>query len=249
MQAYIGGIVPLSTVDWPGNVCMVIFFSGCDYRCPYCHNTDLIDFGDEHIKETKDIKKEIMKNSGFIDAVLFSGGEACLQRQALLVLARFSKKIGLKVGVETNGSRPYSVKSLINEGLIDFAAMDIKAPFEEEIFRKATKSETFFRKTKDVIADMKQTLRILKENDDRIEIEIRTTVVPGIVFRKEDILKIAAEIKDIECRWSLQQFRPEKGTLDPELKARASPSKKFLEDLKEECIKHYPNLRIDIKAS
>jgi len=115
MQVYVGGIIPLSTVDWPANVCTVIFFAGCDFKCCYCYNKDFIDFKEEFLKDLKDIKKEIIKNSGFIDAVLFSGGEACLQRQALLTLARFTKKLGLKVGIETNGSKPYSIKSLIKD--------------------------------------------------------------------------------------------------------------------------------------
>jgi len=248
MQAYVGGIVPLSTVDWSANVCTVIFFSGCDFKCCYCYNKDFIDFKEEFLKDLKDIKNEIIKNSGFIDAVLFSGGEACLQRQALLTLARFTKKLGLKVGIETNGSKPYSIKSLINENLLDFIALDIKAPFKKEIFERITQSKTFFRTTEEVIENIKQTLDILKENHDRIQIELRTTVVPGLIFRKQDILEIAKESNGLNCRWTLQQFISSKGTLDPKLISVEPPTKKFLENLKKECQKKYSKLRIDIKA-
>lgn len=248
MQAYVGGIVPLSTVDWPANVCTVIFFAGCDFRCPYCYNKDFVDFKEEFLKDLKDVKKEIIKNSGFIDAVLFSGGEACLQRQALLTLARFTKKLGLRVGIETNGSKPYSIKSLINENLLDFIALDIKAPFKKEIFERVTQSGTFFKRPEDVIKDIKQTIRILKNNQDKIQIELRTTVVPGLIFRKHDILEIAKEINGLNCRWVLQQFISNKGTVDPKLNSIESPTKKFLENLKQECQKKYSKLRIDIKA-
>ena len=248
MQAYVGGIIPLSTVDWPANVCTVIFFAGCDFRCPYCYNKDFVDFKEEFLKELKDVKKEIIKNSGFIDAVLFSGGEVCLQRQALLTLARFTKKLGLKVGIETNGSKPYSIKSLVNENLLDFIALDIKAPFKKEIFEKVTQSGTFFKRPEDVIKDIKQTIEILKKNQDKIQIELRTTVVPGLIFRKNDILEIAKEINGLNCRWVLQQFISNKGTLDPKLNSIESPTKKFLENLKKECQKKYSKLRIDIKA-
>jgi len=248
MQVYVGGIIPLSTVDWPANVCTVIFFSGCDFKCCYCYNKDFVDFKEEFLKDLKDIKKEIVKNSGFIDAVLFSGGEACLQRQALLTLARFTKKLGLKVGIETNGSKPYSIKSLVNENLLDFIALDIKAPFKKEIFERVTQSGTFFKRPEDVIKDIKQTIKILKKNQDKIQVELRTTIVPGLIFRKNDILEIAKEVSGLNCRWVLQPFISNKGTLDPKLDNIESPTKKFLENLKKECQKKYSKLRIDIKA-
>lgn len=248
MQAYIGGIVPLSAAGWPTNACIAIFFSGCDFRCGYCKNKEFIGFNDELLKDLKDIKKEILKNSGFIDAVIFSGGEPCLQRQALLALARFSKKQGLKVGIETNGSKPYSIKSLINENLLDFIALDIKAPLKKEIFEKVTKSKTFFRATEDVIESIKQTLDVLKENQDKIQIEIRTTIVPGIIFRKEDVLEIAKDIHELNCRWVLQPFKSDKGTLDQKISNIKSPTKKFLDNLKKVCQKKYSNLRMNIRV-
>ena len=90
---------------------------------------------------------------------------------------------------------------------------------------------------------------ILKENENKVDIEIRTTVVPSLIYKKEDILDIAKLIKDIDCRWVLQQFRPDLGdSIDPNLKNIDSPSKKFLDNLKKFCIEKYSNLRIDLKA-
>jgi len=248
MQAYIGEIVPLSTVEWTTNVCTAIFFSGCDFRCCYCHNKEFVGFKDEFLKDLKDIKKDILKNSDFIGAVLFSGGEPCLQRQALLTLARFAKKQGLNVGIETNGSKPYSIKSLINENLLDFVALDMKASPKKEIFEKVTQSKTFFKTTENIIENIKQTLDILKKNQDKIQIEIRTTIVPGLIFRKEDVLEIAKEINGLNCRWVLQPFKSSRGTLDQKISNIKSPTKKFLENLKKDCQKKYSNLRIDIKV-
>ncbi len=246
MQAYIGGTVPLSAVGWSTNGCIAIFFSGCDFKCGYCHNKEFVGFDDEFLKDLKDIKKEILENS--IDSVIFSGGEPCLQRQALLALARFAKKQGLKVGIETNGSKPNSIKSLINENLLDFIALDMKAPLKKEIFEKVTQSKTFFRATEDIIESIKQTLGILKENQDKIQIEIRTTIVPGLIFRKEDVLEIAKDIYGLNCRWVLQPFKSNKGTLDQKMNNIKSPTKKFLEDLKKLCQKKYSNLRMNIKV-
>jgi len=252
MQAYIGGIVSMSTVDWPKNICTVIFFAGCDFNCPYCQNSEIIKFNEDNLKDLKEIKKEIKKNIDFIDAVLFSGGEASLQKMALLEIGKFAKKRGLKVGIETNGTKPETLEYLISEGVLDFIGLDIKAPLtDKELFEKATKSKTFFKTTKEVISNLIETMDILKKNQDRIEIELRTTIVPRLIFRKEDILKIAKTIHDsgINCRWSLQQFRSDFGSvLDPMYQDIENPNKRFIEQLKEHCLKTYPNLRIDIRA-
>ena len=248
MQAYIGDIIPLSKKDLPNKVCTKILLAGCDFCCPYCYSKDILDFREEFLKDLKEVKNEIVKNSGFIDAVIFSGGEPCLQRQALLTLARFAKKLGLKVGIETNGSKPYSIKSLINENLLDFVFMDIKAPLKKNIFQKVTKSGTFFKTAEEVIGNISQTLKLLKKNQDKIQIEIRTTIVPGLIYRKEDVLEIAKEINGLNCRWVLQPFKSSRGTLDQKMSNIKSPTKKFLENLKKVCQKKYSNLRIDIKA-
>ncbi len=252
MQAYIGGIVSMSTVDWPKNICTVIFFAGCDFNCPYCQNSEIIKFSDEHLKDVKDVKKEIRKNLDFIDAVLFSGGEASLQKGPLVEIGTFAKKMGLKVGIETNGTKPEIIKYLIENKILDFVGIDYKAPLGNELlFEKVTKSMTFFKSTQEVIESVRQTLEILRDNQDKLEIELRTTIVPRLIFRKEDILDIAREIDGfgIDCRWSLQQFRSDFGkVLDSMYKDIENPKKQFVENLKEHCLQHFPNLRIDVKA-
>ncbi|PIN76423.1 anaerobic ribonucleoside-triphosphate reductase activating protein, partial [Candidatus Woesearchaeota archaeon CG10_big_fil_rev_8_21_14_0_10_47_5] len=130
MEAYIGGVIPVSTVDWPGMLCSVVFLAGCDFRCPYCQNAGIIGFESKHLQRLSDIKKKLSDGRGFVDAVLFSGGEASLQRQALNNLACFAKQMGMKTGIETNGSRPFVIKSLIEDRLLDFVALDVKAPLE-----------------------------------------------------------------------------------------------------------------------
>jgi len=250
MQAYIGGIVPMSTVDWPKNVCTVVFFAGCDFNCPYCQNSGILEFKDEFLKDLKQIKQEIRKNLGFIDAVLFSGGEPCLQRTALVELARYAKQLHLKVGIETNGTKPEVLLGLLTDGMLDFVGLDIKAPLTEpELFEKLTKSKTFFKTTDEVMQNLRQTLVLLKQYEDKLEIEIRTTIVPGLIYKKEDLLQIAEEIKELDCRWSLQQFRCDLGQiLDPMLRSINPPKKEFLENLKDFILKKYHNLRIDVKA-
>lgn len=250
MQAHIGGTVSMSTVDWPRNVCTVVFFAGCDLNCPYCQNSQIIEYKEDYLKDIRLAKAEIKKNLDFIDAVLFSGGEPCLQRTAIAEIARSTKQLGRKVGVETNGTKPETIADLLRQNLLDFVALDIKAPLTNpELFEKTTRGKTFFKTTEEVIANVKETLKLLRENQDRLEIEIRTTIVPGLTYKKEDLEKIAEEIKDLDCRWVLQQFRPDVGhILDVMYKNINSPTRQFLENLKEHLLKKHPNLRIDVKA-
>jgi pyruvate formate lyase activating enzyme len=240
----------MSTVDWPKNICTVVFFAGCDFNCPYCQNSKILDFKDEFSKDIRLVKAEIKKNRDFIDAVLFSGGEPCLQRGALVELAKYAKSLGLKAGIETNGTKPDVILALLREELLDFVGMDIKAPLTDtELFERATKSKTFFKTTEEVIESIRQSLKLLKQHQDKLEIEIRTTIVPGLVYRKEDLLPIAEEIKSLDCRWALQQYRPDVGdVLEPMLRQVNSPTKSFLENLRDALLKKYPNLRIDVKG-
>ena len=242
----------MSTVDWPKNICTVIFFAGCDFNCPYCQNSEIIKFNEDHLKDIKVVKKEIRKNIDFIDAVLFSGGEASLQKMPLLEIGKFAKKLGLRVGIETNGTKPEIIRYLIDENIIDFVGLDYKAPLgDKDLFEKVTRSKTFFKSTGEVIENIKKTLEILRDNQDRVEVELRTTIVPRLLFRKEDILEIAKEISDlgIDCRWSLQQFRSDFGKiLDPMYQDVDNPKKNFVEKLRDHCLAHHSNLRIDVKA-
>jgi pyruvate formate lyase activating enzyme len=248
MQAYIGGLVPMSTVDWPRNICTVVFFAGCDFKCPYCQNSSIVDFKEEYLTDLKLVKQQVRKNLDFIDALLFSGGEPCLQPTALLELATFAKKLELMTGIETNGTKPAVLRTLSRKGLLDFVGLDLKAPLEDrELFERATNSRTFFKTTEEVIESVRKSMKILK--DERVEVEVRTTIVPGLIFRKEDLLKIAGEIGHTGWRWTLQQYRPDIGDiLDHRYKDVLSPTRSFMENLRKSLLKEHPNLRVDLKA-
>ncbi|MFW6311875.1 MAG: radical SAM protein, partial [Nanoarchaeota archaeon] len=121
-----------------------VFFTGCDFNCQYCNVKFLLKFSQERLIDIKDLKKEIEKHVGVKKKIVFTGGEPCLQRQALLNLCRFSKKLGLKVIIDTNGSKPDSLKSILMSDLVDEVRMDLKCAFDESKFEKVTKASTFF---------------------------------------------------------------------------------------------------------
>lgn len=246
MQAYIRSIEPVS-VEWSKNICLKIFFAGCDFKCPYCNTPELLETKEEFLRELKDVKKEISLNSGFAEAVIFTGGEPCLQRPQLVELAKFCKNNKLKTGLETNASKPEVLYSLLKDNLVDFISLDLKSPLREDIFEKVTKSRTFFITTNQLMQNIKSGIEMLYNYKDMVDIEVKTLVVPSLLFKKEDIVEIASIVDYLDARWVLQRFNNEQELVDKNFKHINPPSISFLEDLKENCLKKYPQLRIEIK--
>ncbi|NLD47312.1 MAG: anaerobic ribonucleoside-triphosphate reductase activating protein, partial [Clostridiaceae bacterium] len=126
----IAGIQKNSFVDFPGKVSAVLFTPGCNMNCFYCHNRRLLSLNEnEDVVEIDEVSQLLAKRKGFLDAVVISGGEPTLQTG----LGRFLEKlkgIGYKVKLDTNGTNPQVIESLIGNNLVDYIAMDIKAPFE-----------------------------------------------------------------------------------------------------------------------
>ncbi|NLF79998.1 MAG: anaerobic ribonucleoside-triphosphate reductase activating protein [Clostridia bacterium] len=124
----IGGLVKTSFVDYPGRICTVIFTQGCNLRCPYCHNPQLIGSGgDMQLLALPAVLEQLDKRRGVIDAVTVSGGEPTLQ-SGLRAFLRQLKLRGFSVKLDTNGTNPQMLVALISQGLVDFFAMDLKAP-------------------------------------------------------------------------------------------------------------------------
>ncbi|HWQ66763.1 MAG TPA: anaerobic ribonucleoside-triphosphate reductase activating protein [Methanospirillum sp.] len=119
-----GGFVPLSTVDWRGRSVCVVFFRGCPLRCWYCQNTNIQSGTD--LQDCDGILKMIRGAGLLISGVVFSGGEATMQPEALIYLARKAREMGLATGLHTNGVYPQTIAALIKEQIIDLIALDMK---------------------------------------------------------------------------------------------------------------------------
>lgn len=126
----IGGFQPVSLVDFPGRVASVVFLQGCSFRCPWCHNPSLVHprlFGETIPEET--ILERLEHRRGKIGGVVATGGEPTLQPGLDRFLRRV-RSLGFTVKLDTNGAQPEALGRILSEGLADFVAMDIKAPWE-----------------------------------------------------------------------------------------------------------------------
>ena len=230
----IGGFLKQSLIDYPGKICSVVFTIGCNFRCPYCHNSDLVLPGRAIQIPEKEVLDYLQKNRRFIDAVTITGGETTVQPD-LEEFTRKLKKFGFLVKLDTNGTSPETVEKLITSGLVDYVAMDVKAPLDVEKQNKSTGG----RVNEEILEKMKKTINLLKKA--KIKHEFRTTVVPTI-HTPDDIALICKQLQG-EQTYTLQQFRPRK-TLDPSFMNIKPYKQEDLQKMKEACEKYIPNVVI-----
>ncbi|MBO5867294.1 MAG: anaerobic ribonucleoside-triphosphate reductase activating protein, partial [Oscillospiraceae bacterium] len=121
----IAGLQKMTLLDYPGKVACTVFFQGCNFRCPFCHNSGLLDKEPEQQIPSEELLAFLKKRVGLLDGVCVTGGEPTLDPE-LPRLLREIKALGYAVKLDTNGSRPEVMKALAEQGLIDYVAMDIK---------------------------------------------------------------------------------------------------------------------------
>lgn len=123
----ISGLQPVTASDFPGRLAAIVFTQGCNFHCPFCHNGSLLPMDADSLIGEDMVFDFLHKRQKLLDGVVISGGEPCLQDD-LAGFCRQVKEMGFAVKLDTNGSRPAVIKELLDENLVDFIAMDIKAP-------------------------------------------------------------------------------------------------------------------------
>jgi pyruvate formate lyase activating enzyme len=196
-----------SLIEYPGKVATVLFTGGCNFRCPFCYNADLV----QRPQELADLPGEtvleyLRTNRGLYQALVIGGGEPTLNAETPEFLAEV-KALDLCTGLETNGTNPDMIAGLLKEDLVDYIAMDVKAPLTWEAYRRAAGLNEGNRGW---IEKIRATLELLKTA--KAEIELRCTLVPKI-HNREDLLNLARQLQG-HRRFVLQQFVPERA-LDP----------------------------------
>ncbi len=209
----IGGFQKFTLVDYPEKLACTVFFSGCSFRCPWCHNKELV--LPEEIRNHPQIPLEevfefLKKREGRLEGVVLTGGEPTINPD-LPSFCRRVKEMEYNVKLDTNGCNPEMIKKLTSENLIDYVAMDIKSPREK--YFQAIGGKIFFEEVdggrgdfwkNNLLDNIEKSIDFLKE--ERVEYEFRTTVVPGLLSER-DVKKIAKWISPAQ-RYYLQEFRP-----------------------------------------
>lgn len=238
------GFLKTSLAEWPGKIVSVIFVPGCNFRCPFCHNSHLVDLN--RIRGLKDYSEEsilsdLKKCRKFIDGVVISGGEPTLQPDLPEFLEK-CRNLGLETMIETNGTKPEAIASLLSCYLVDFIALDFKGPLDKRY------SQIVGLKNFDPKIWIKSFKIILRSS---IPFELRTTVVPGIHNGKV-LAGMARQLKKIieNCNlkienysWFLQNFQPQ-NCLEPKFEKIKPFSKIELEEISKAVKKIIPEVKI-----
>ena len=215
----IGGFQKTSLIDYPEKISSIIFTQGCNFRCGFCYNSSLVipELFTKPIEEKK-IFEFLKKRIDKIEGIVITGGEPTIHED----LSAFIKKIkemNFLVKLDTNGSNPEMIKKLLKENLLDYIAMDIKAPLIKYEIVTGVKVDP---------EKIKESIKIIMNSS--IEYEFRTTVVKSLLSEKdfEDIGKLVEGCK----LYVLQSFMPTETVIDKKYINEKPPEKEFMEKIK-----------------
>jgi pyruvate formate lyase activating enzyme len=204
-----GGIEKFTLIDYPGKIACMVYTIGCNFRCPYCHNPELVDeTTDVHISE-RELYDFLETRKGMLDGVVITGGEPTIHDDLPRVM-REIKDRGFLVKLDSNGTHPAMLRDAIRDGIVDFIAMDIKSPLSAYGATIARPVDT------DAI---RESIDLIMHSP--VDYEFRTTVVKGLLS-PENIEQIGREIRGAKT-YVLQKFIPTK-ILNPQFKKKVSYS-------------------------
>lgn len=193
----ISGLQKLTLLDFPGHLAAIVFLDGCNFRCPFCQNRSLVLPSEELPSiDMDEFQRFLKKRSGILEGICVTGGEPTLHKE-LPEFLRMIRQAGYLVKLDTNGTNPEMLQSLMAEGLLDYVAMDIKAG------RKNYARVAGISSDSQLLKNVEQSVSLLLESD--LDYEFRTTVVGGL-HSSEDFPDIARWIKGCP-HYYLQAFR------------------------------------------
>ena len=223
-----GGFQKFSLIDYPNKICAILFTQGCNFRCPYCHNPELITFKPRNPIGEDELISFLEKRRGKLDAVSITGGEPTLQPDLIDFLKKI-KDMDYLIKLDSNGSHPEILKKIIEEGMVDYLAMDVKGPLKK--YKEIIHSNVDTDK-------IKESISLIMNSG--LDYEFRTTVVKS-QLSPEDIVEIGKTIKNARL-YILQKFIPSK-TLDSDFLNEKTYSdeefklfKESLEDYTDRCV-------------
>ncbi|OGB89867.1 anaerobic ribonucleoside-triphosphate reductase activating protein [candidate division WOR-1 bacterium RIFCSPHIGHO2_01_FULL_53_15] len=225
----IRGFIETSFLDWDGKISSVVFLPYCNFKCPFCDNGLLIENPEADLPEVKleAVDDFIKRRKDFIDGIVISGGEPTIHPWLTDLIRHFKEK-GMLVKLDTNGASPNQLTNLLTSKLIDYIAMDIKAPFNDKYHAAAGQ--------KIDLGKVRESVKLIMNSG--LDYEFRTTVVPTILDEPE-IEAMARSIAGAK-KYALQQFVPDH-TLDERLRMIAPHPKEKILKMAEIAKKHIAN--------
>lgn len=218
----ISGFDKLTLLNYPGKVACTIFTKGCNFKCPFCHNSSLIELGNSSYMYDE-VFSYLNKRKNILEGVCISGGEPLIHKN-IKILIKNIKDLGLSIKIDTNGSNPDMLQELIDENLIDYVAMDIKNTFDKYEITTGCKVN---------IDNIKRSINIIENSN--LEYEFRTTIVKEL-HNKENIKNIVKMLNK-KSKYYIQNFVNSDGVLNKNL---SGFTKEELVELKNEL--NYSNI-------
>ena len=227
----IGGLQKMTLLDYPGKAACTIFLSGCNFKCPFCHNRDLVFIPERYeYFDVNDIMEYLEKRKGILDGVAISGGEPLLQENLHTLIERI-RELGYQVKLDTNGAYPKRLKEVVEKGLVDYVAMDIKNSPDKYARTLGMNPESFS------LDPIRESVEFLKSS--QIEHEFRTTVVREL-HTAEDLLEIGRWLGENDTYY-LQQYVDSGNVIQPGYSAYTAAE---MEDLRNQVAALVPNVKL-----
>lgn len=219
-----GGFTPLTLIDYPGKTAAMVYTIGCNFRCPYCHNPELVDETVEKTFSEDFVLGFLKERVGLLEGLVITGGEPTMHGEDLLSFMEKVKALGFLVKLDTNGTNPAFVKEALVRGVVDYVAMDIKSPL-------ASYHKTAMRP---VNTDaVRESITFLMSGS--LPYEFRTTVIKALIT-PDEIEEIAKEIQGARAYY-FQKFVPTK-ILNPQFKRKTTYSDEEFDALKARAEKY-----------
>lgn len=216
----IAGLQKLTLLDYPGKTACTIFTHGCNFRCPFCHNAPLVTEKAEDLISTDELFSFLSKRKGILDGVCITGGEPTLQKE-LIPFMRKIKEMGFLIKLDTNGYRPDVLEEILDERLVSYIAMDIKASYDR--YSDATGIKAFD------FSLIEKSIELIEKSG--VEHEFRTTITREL-HTAEDLEKILG-LFSADTPYYLQQFRDSGSLIDESCHGfDTSEMRKLAEDLR-----------------
>lgn len=225
----IGGWEKLSLLDYPGQIAAIIFTQGCNFRCHFCYNPMLvlprsgtnIKQKDSSLISEDELFVFLTKRRGKLDAVVITGGEPTIHHDLPEFIAKI-KALGYLVKLDTNGTNPEMLQQLLDKKLLDYLAMDVKAPWTKYAAVVGVKPD---------LSKIQKSVKIIMNSG--LPYEFRTTVAPDLL-KPEDLVALAGELKGVK-QWFLQKFESHKDLVDPNFQGAKSYTDKEMKAMAEQA--------------